>query len=74
MTPTPTAAFPAGDANCDWVVNTIDAIYMLQAGAGLLEAVPCPTAADVDLNGVVDAIDAMLTLQYRAGLLASLPT
>ena len=74
MTPTPTAAFPAGDANCDGTVNTIDAIYMLQAGAGLLESVPCPTAADVDLNGVVDAIDAMLTLQYRAGLLASLPT
>lgn len=57
-----------GDANCDGLVNSIDAAIVLQFVAGLIDSVPCPANADVDGNGRIDAIDAALILQIDAGL------
>lgn len=62
----------AGDANCDGVVNSIDAAIILQFAAGLIEAVGCPKSADVNGDSLVNAVDAVLVLQYIAGLIPSL--
>jgi len=77
-TPTPTRTPPgpaagSGDANCDGVVGAIDAAFVLQFGAGLLDELPCGAAADVNQDGRIDAVDAVLTLQFTAGLLDELP-
>lgn len=62
----------AGDANCNRVVNAIDAVIVLQYGAGLLFELPCWESADVNRDGDWTAIDAALILQYEAGLLHNL--
>ena len=62
-----------GDANCDGIVNSIDAAFVLQFTAGLLGSLPCQDAADVNGDGEVTSIDAALILQFTAGLLDSLP-
>ena len=61
-----------GDANCDEVVNSIDAAFVLQFGAALLSAVPCPDNADVNGDGNINALDAALILQFAAGLLGTI--
>lgn len=63
----------AGDANCDETVNSIDAAYVLQYGAGLVSTVPCQDDADANEDGIINAIDAALILQYTAGLIDTLP-
>jgi hypothetical protein len=72
--PQPTATPPGsepklpGDADCNGIVNPIDAALVLQFGAGITDAVGCPDDADVDHDGVVNSIDAALILQKSAGL------
>ena len=58
----------AGDANCDDVTDSIDALYILQFEAGLIPSVPCPDGADVSLDGELTSDDALLILQFHAGL------
>jgi len=75
-TPTPTATkvpCAAGDANRNGAVTSVDATLILQHGAGLLTALPCPNGGDANRDGRVDAIDAALVLQFDAGLLDTLP-
>jgi len=74
-TPTPPGgpAPGSGDANCDGQVNAIDAAFILQFSAGLLDELPCAAAADVNQDGRVDAIDATIILQFSAGLIGDLP-
>ena len=62
-----------GDANCNGIVNPIDAALILQENAGLLASIPCAGDADVNHDGRVDPLDAALILQYDAGLLDALP-
>lgn len=64
---------PVGDANCDGVVNSIDANVVLQQSARLIESAQCAGAADANRDGAVQSIDATLILQYEAGLLGQLP-
>jgi hypothetical protein len=64
---------PVGDANCNDVVNAIDAAFILQHDAGLLATLPCPDEADVNGSGNADPLDALLVLQFDAGLLTQLP-
>jgi hypothetical protein len=71
-TRTPTPAVLRGDANCDGVVDAVDAALILQSVAGLVSTVPCQTNADVDQDGSITALDAALVLQYSAGLLDEL--
>ena len=61
-----------GDANCDMEVSAIDAVLVLQFIAGLLDTVPCDSAADVNHDGEVNALDATIILQAVAGLLDGL--
>jgi hypothetical protein len=64
---------PVGDANCNDIVNAIDAAFILQHDAGLLATLPCADEADVNGSGNADPLDALLVLQFDAGLLTQLP-
>jgi hypothetical protein len=71
-----TPPYPVGDVNCDAAINAIDAVLVLQWGAGLIPPLvflPCQQNADVNGDGTVNAIDATLILQYGAGLIHTLP-
>ena len=59
-TPTPsvTPAVATGGVSCDGVVNSIDALLILQLVADLIDSLPCQGAADVDGSGDIDPIDA----------------
>jgi hypothetical protein len=61
---------PPGDATCDAVANSIDALVIEQRDAGLLDSLPCAKAADANHDSAVDALDAALILQFVAGLIA----
>lgn len=64
----------SGDADCDGATNSLDALLVLQADAGLLEAsVPCRAAADVNMDTLLDSRDAALILGFAAGLVPELP-
>ena len=55
-------------------ITALDAVYVLQAAAGLRSLTPNQQmACDVSGNGTVTAMDAVLILQYKVGLLANLP-
>jgi len=62
-----------GDADCNGVVNSLDAVLILQQSAGLLASVPCPANADANEDGGVNSLDAALVLQFSAGLISTLP-
>lgn len=74
ITPSPTS--PAnglvGDASCDGIVNSPDALLVLQFDARLLERLPCPENADVNGDDRIDSLDASLVLQVDAGLIGFL--
>jgi len=65
--------FRNGDANCGGAADSIDAAIVLQFGAGLLDELACPDAADVNGDSLIDSRDAALILQLGAGLLDRLP-
>jgi len=63
-----------GDADGNGVVNSIDAMVVLQYDVELIgEEEIDLLAADVDGNGVVNSIDAMLILQYDVELITVFP-
>ena len=62
-----------GDVTCDLIVNSIDALLIMQYNSDLIGTLPCVGGADVDGNGGVDSVDAALVLQLHAGLLTRLP-
>jgi len=78
-TPTPTPTRPHGDVNKDGVVDSIDAVLLLQFSAGILFTwtLPFPFTnignGDVNEDGVANGLDAVLILQFHAGLIDSLP-
>ncbi len=72
--PEPTGEPPAsepdklpGDADCNGEIESIDAVYVLQYGASLIDLVPCPDNADMNGDGAINALDAVLILQRVAG-------
>ncbi len=62
-----------GDVNCDISVDPVDATFLLQWAAGLIDELPCPDAGDADGDGETTVIDAAVILQFSAGLISSLP-
>ncbi|MCH7699265.1 MAG: hypothetical protein IH865_10060 [Chloroflexi bacterium] len=70
-TPASAGVQPAGDANCDGSVSSLDAVIVLQVDAGLLDRAPCHAQADASFDGVVNSLDATIILQREAGLLAT---
>ena len=69
LAPVPPPQQLRGDANCDGVVNSVDALIVLQFVAALRLTVPCPDLADYDQNGHITSIDAALILQHDARLI-----
>ena len=72
--PTTAEAVLLGDANCDGSVNALDATFLLQFAAGLIDSLPCQDKSDVNGDGVSDSLDAALVLQFDAGLIQDLGT
>ncbi len=72
-TPTPTPSRLLGDPNCSGTVDAVDALFILQFEARLVQSLPCPWNADVHQDGSVDSIDAALILQFVAGVIHRLP-
>lgn len=68
--PEPPQEALAGDADCNGVVNSRDALLVLQFEAGLIDSLPCMDLADVNGDGRIDSIDAGLIKQIDAGLLS----
>ncbi len=62
-----------GDVTCDGTVNPVDAVFLLQLAAALIDELPCPDAGDADGDGETTVIDATVILQFSAGLVSSLP-
>ena len=63
------AEYTLGDVNQDGNINSIDALLVLQANAGIVDLDDTRIkAADVDTNGSVNSIDALLILQKNAGI------
>lgn len=60
-----------GDANCDFLVDSRDALLALQVTATLLASVPCHGDADRDRD--IDVYDARHILEFAAGIFDSLP-
>jgi len=74
VAPTPTTpSVRVGDANCDGIVNPVDAALILQHIVGRLSALPCETASDVNGDAVINPLDSLLILQFAAGLIHTLP-
>ena len=71
-TPTPIVEELNGDANCNGVVNSIDALWILWDVADISDLIPCPELADADKDGDIDSVDAALVLQFEAGLIGPL--
>ena len=70
--PPPTATPPAvilGDVDCDGVVSSLDALWVLWLVAALADELPCPEAGDVNEDGMVDATDALWILWIEADLI-----
>jgi hypothetical protein len=63
---------PEGDASCDGSADSIDALHVLQFGAGLI-GLWCWFVADTNDDSRVGAVDAALILQFVAGLIDELP-
>jgi hypothetical protein len=61
---------PPGDANCDGIVNSLDATLVLQYDAALVDDLPCLPWADASFDFVVDSLDAAIILQREAGLIS----
>lgn len=58
-----------GDVDCNGEVNAVDANWVLQYSAGMVDAVPCPDLADMNGDGHIDAVDSTIILQKVAGLI-----
>lgn len=66
-TPPPPHGRIQGDADCNGIVNALDALQMLRGAASLGEA-DCASSANVDCQYGTNVIDALLILRYAAGL------
>ena len=75
----PECGLPRGDVDCNFSLNSTDALYILRYVAGLAAGTYgyCPVnvpyeiylpQADVDGDGDADAVDALFVLQYVAGI------
>jgi hypothetical protein len=60
-----------GDANCDFLVDSRDALLALQAEARLIASVPCH--GDADRDGDIDVFDARHILEFAARITNALP-
>jgi hypothetical protein len=63
-----------GDVNKDGVVNSLDAVIILQVGAAIYDpGLILFDMWDLDEDGAITSVDALLVLQYEAQLTIELP-
>lgn len=67
--PQPTHPFTQGDTDGDGEINSLDALWVLLAEAGLADDVPVHGAGDVNKDGLTNAVDALAILFFDAGLI-----
>ena len=60
---------PLGDVNSDGIVESLDALLVLQYDAGFLDTLSNLGGGDVNEDGTTNSLDAALILQLTAGLL-----
>ena len=63
---------PSGDVDCDFDVDSVDALFVLRFAVSLAEP-SCIAAADVDCDGDTDAVDALKIVRHVANLTVALP-
>jgi parallel beta-helix repeat protein len=63
-----------GDADCSGVIDSIDAVRVLQFDARLVNSLPCQSSGDVNNDSQINSLDAVFLLQYVAGLINTFPT
>ena len=59
----------AGDADCDAVLQSLDALLILQFAVALVESLPCGDASDMNEDCALNALDAFLILQVVDSLI-----
>jgi hypothetical protein len=64
-----------GDANCDNVVNSVDALFALRDAAGLPNQASeeCVAQADTNCDGIINSVDALRILRHSAALPVTYP-
>ena len=62
-----------GDVNCDNLIDSVDALLVLQLEAALIQGLICNVNGDVNLDNEIDPLDATLILQFIAGFFPTLP-
>ncbi len=62
-----------GDADCNSLINSIDALFALRFAAGLPVSGQCVPNADVNCSGNINSVDALLILRFAASLSVNLP-
>ena len=64
-----------GDADCNRIVTSVDALLVLQVHGRVVHGVlpRCSEFADVNVDGRVNSVDALLIQQREAGLIDRLP-
>ncbi|HSP55279.1 MAG TPA: dockerin type I repeat-containing protein [Dehalococcoidia bacterium] len=63
-----------GDANCSGAVDSIDALAVLRAGAGLGQPACLMPAGDTNCDGAANSVDALRILRFVASLTNPVPS
>jgi plastocyanin len=58
----------SGDTDCNFLINSVDALSVLRVSAGLPVTAQCMSNGDVNCSGGLNAVDALLILRFAASL------
>jgi uncharacterized repeat protein (TIGR01451 family) len=64
---------PNGDVTGEGLIDSVDALLILQFGGRLVQELPVAGSGDANKDGRVNALDALLILQFSVGRIDHLP-